>query len=169
MTQSHADQHDQDKLSRWCRDLTPSPLASFPAYAVFLVSPEDLFAHDIFREFRTSFQARGAGFEHLMIFGQHGISTTVRGILSALNLLDDNLPVLVLFREPSDDEVYSHGLLSGCDESWRTILARLEGAVDAQRPTLDLSSISGVTSRSLQDGPIRDLAVRVLEQVSENT
>ena len=169
MTQSHADQHDQDKLSSWCRDLNSPPSDSFPVYAMFLVSPEDRFAHDIFREFRTSFQARGAGFERLMIFGQHGISTTVRGLLSGLNLLDDNLPILVLFREPSDAEVYSHGLMPGTHESWHPILALLEGAVDAKPPTLDLPAIPGIASRPLGDGPLRNLVVQVLEQVSKNT
>ena len=102
MVASHADQHDLDKLSRWCRDLSGATPDRFPAYAMFLVAPEDRFAHDVFREFRTSFEARRAGYKYLVIYGQHGISTAVRGLLAGLRLQPAALPLLALFAEPSD-------------------------------------------------------------------
>ena len=169
MTRSHADQHDLDKLSGWHRDLGAGPSEPFPVYALFLVSPDARYAHDIFREFRSSFKMRRAGYENLMIFGQHGISSTVEALLSGLELTGDCLPLLVLFREPSAVEVYSHDLPPALDESWRIVLSRLESAADADQPALDLASVPGITSRSLRNGPVKDLVGQVLEQVSENT
>ena len=73
---SHADNHDLDKLARWYRGLSSGESGQFPVYAVFLVTSSDSAAHDIFRRFRSSFEAHGAGFDHLVIFGQHGVSST---------------------------------------------------------------------------------------------
>ena len=157
-----------DKLSGWYRDLSDKTSGRFPVYALFLVSPDARYAHDIFREFRSSFKTRGAEYEHLMIFGQHGISSTVEALLSGLELTGDYLPLLVLFREPSAAEVYSHGLSPAPDDLWRTVLSRLESAADAAQPALDLASVPGVTIRPLCNGPMRNLVGRVLEQVSEN-
>ena len=76
---SHADSHDLDKLARWKAGLDAAPddgAAAFPACAIFLVSSEDRASHDIFRAYRSAFEELGGGFHHLVIFGQHGISTT---------------------------------------------------------------------------------------------
>ena len=166
MSKSHADQHDEDKLSRWNRDLSAGSSGRFPVYALFLVSSEHSYAHDVFREFRSSFQNRGAGFEHLMIFGQHGLSGTVKRFLTGFDLGLNNLPLLALFREPADSEVYIHRLPSESDEGWREVLVRLESAADSPEPALDLDSLSGVATNSLQHGSMGGLIVGVLGQAS---
>ena len=102
---SHADNHDLDKLKRWQKDLeaTPSPPA---VYAVFLVSERDTVAHDTFRIFRDSFEERKAGFAHLVIFGQHGVSATARALQVELGLPDGGLPALALFGGDTEDGDY---------------------------------------------------------------
>ena len=169
MTKSHADQHDEDKLSRWNRDLSAGSSGRFPVYALFLVSSEHRYAHDVFREFRSSFQNRGAGFEHLMIFGQHGLSGTVKGFLAGFDLGLNNLPLLALFREPTASEVYIQFLPSVSDQGWREVLVRMESAVDSPEPAVDLDSLWGVATYPLQHGSMGSLIGRVLGQASENT
>ena len=73
-------------------------------YAVFLVAPEDRYAHDVFRAFRSSFENLGASFEHLVIFGQHGVSSTVLGLLDQVGHSLKSLPMLALFSGPPADE-----------------------------------------------------------------
>jgi hypothetical protein len=116
MTSSHADSHDLDKLARWHRDLSLNPpnhplqtgaRGDFPVYAVFLVSEADRPAHGIFREFRTRFEAWSAGFDHLVIFGQHGISSTVHGLLNGFGLSLEAVPALVLFSSPLACQAYA--------------------------------------------------------------
>ncbi len=94
---SHADIHDLDKLDRWQKDLAVAAPDAPPVYALFLVSEADRAAHDIFRAFRSSFESRNAGFAHLVIFGQHGVSDTVNRLLAELNLPPDSWPTLALF------------------------------------------------------------------------
>ena len=98
---SHADNHDLDKLRRWQRDLAAAAPDAPAVYAVFLVSQADTAAHNVFRAFRSGFEAHfrepEAGFAHLVIFGQHGISTTVRALQSELGLPEEALPTLALF------------------------------------------------------------------------
>jgi hypothetical protein len=138
-------------------------------YALFLVSSEDRYAHDVFREFRSSFQDRGAGFDHLIIFGQHGLSSTVKGFLAGFDLGLNNLPLLALFKEPIAQDIYIHRLPAGSEEGRLTVLSRLEGAVDEEKPAFELASIPEVSSRLLRNGPMRNLIGQVLEQVSEET
>ena len=95
---SRADAHDADKLRRWRTDLSDSPSQAFPVYAMFLVSERDKAAHDVFRSFRSSFEDRGAGFGNLVIFGQHGVSSTVHVMLQQLGLTPDSLPLLALWQ-----------------------------------------------------------------------
>ncbi len=94
---SHADNHDRDKLRRWQKDLAVAAPDAPPVFAIFLVSESDKTAHDIFRAFRSSFEERNAGFAHLVIFGQHGVSDTVNRLLAELNLPPDSCPTLALF------------------------------------------------------------------------
>ena len=61
MDSSRADEHDRDKLARWHEGLTADPDYPFPVTGLFLVASEDEDAHDVFREFRASFEARGPG------------------------------------------------------------------------------------------------------------
>lgn len=92
-----ADAHDRDKLRRWQQELTGSAPPGPAVYVLFLVSEQDTAAHDIFRDFRRSFEQRNAGFANLVIFGQHGVSSTVRLMLAELGLSEAGLPVLARF------------------------------------------------------------------------
>ena len=94
---SRADSHDLDKLNRWWNDLESTGPEAPPVFAIFLVSVEDTGAHNIFRAFRTSFEECNLGFSHLVIFGQHGPSGTVRQLRSLFNIPEGGGPALVLF------------------------------------------------------------------------
>ena len=101
MSTGRADQHDLDKLARWHQDLSGGGTDEFPVYCVFLVSPDDLASHQVFRRYRSSFEDRAAGFQHLMIFGQHGISTTLKLLLAEFGLNLEQVPALALLTTPS--------------------------------------------------------------------
>lgn len=163
---SRADTHDRDKLERWRREISaaldsvasPSSGSGFPVYAVFLVSEEDRAAHDIFRRFRTSFESRGAGFQHLVIFGQHGVSSTVRGLLDKLGLPVAATPCLALFAGPAAVlactlHLPAGGGCIGChggnDATWRQVLAQVEAAADQGMGFPGLASLPGTTARRI--------------------
>ena len=95
-SQSRVDTHDREKLGKWSEGLEGDQQGSFPVCAIFLVSESDQFAHDSFREFRGSFESRNSEFHHVVIFGQHGLSTTVKGFLSELDLSSNRLPFLLI-------------------------------------------------------------------------
>ena len=97
MSINRADQHDEDKLKRWLSALLEESSNDFPIHALFLVSESDQYAHDIFRGFRSKFEQSGAGFQHLVILGQHGISKSELGLLSCLELLPECVPCLIVF------------------------------------------------------------------------
>ena len=192
MVTSHADNHDRDKLLRWREDLTSGDGTSFPVYAFFLVTPEDRPAHDIFRAYRNSFEKRGAGFQHLMIFGQHGVSTTVEALLAEFDLSPDSLPLLGLFTGPPSGAVHTIGLREGdyrpgesggseaLEGPWMDVLGLLEQDADSQvtgsvdpigpiRPikeNLDLTRLRGLNALNLATGPMGEIIERVLAQVS---
>ena len=174
MVTSHADQHDKDKLSRWCRDLSGDTSDRYPAYAMFLVSPEDRFAHNIFREFRTSFETRRAEYKHLVIFGQHGISTAVHGLLAGLKLQPAALPLVALFTKQSDSSVHVLPLPSGesaqsapnTASPWTVALKSIERAVEGGGEDLALDSLPGESSATVNGGTIVQLAEKVLQQIS---
>lgn len=94
----HYDEHDHDKLLRWRDDLQTNSIVDgdFPAMALFLVKPQAAGSHEIFRRFRTEFEQRDASFAHLVIFGMHGVSTTVRNLLDQTGLTESDLPVMML-------------------------------------------------------------------------
>lgn len=94
----HYDQHDHEKLLRWRDDLAATPVQpdGFPAMALFLVKPNATGAHDIFRRYRAEFEKGDASFAHLVVFGMHGVSATVRGLLGQAGLSEDDLPVMML-------------------------------------------------------------------------
>ena len=178
MATSHADSHDLDKLARWHRDLLAGTSSDFPFFAVFLVSPDDLLAHDIFREFRSSFEGLGAGFEHLVIFGQHGVSSTVRALPAKLDLAQEALPLLALFSGPSASAVHTLPLVKGGPDdkpevstrpadvgAWRDALRRLESAVDAKKPDPDLGSLLGPANR-VSYQRLEALVAKLVKQVS---
>ena len=175
MPGSHADSHDLDKLSRWSEDLAGGDSGDFPVYAVFLVGPEDRYAHDVFRGFRSSFENLGAQFEHLMIFGQHGVSSTELSLLEQLGHPLESLPMLAIFSAALADEFHSLPLTGGppgkksgrgSDDNWRDLLARLEDAVGGKASVLDLESVPGITNSRLVKGPMEKLVKEVLQRVS---
>jgi hypothetical protein len=132
---------------------------------VFLVSASDRAAHDIFRQFRATFEAHGAGFEHLVIFGQHGISSTVLGLLAALGMPAHATPLLAVFASPSATTVYMLPLAGAGEDAggpWREALARVEDAADRGEKALDPASLAGFTGRRLKDGPLLELAGQLL-------
>ena len=94
----HYDDHDHDKLLRWRDDLQANAIidGEFPAMALFLVKPQATGSHEIFRRFRTEFEQRDASFAHLVIFGMHGVSSTVRSLLDETGLSESDLPVMML-------------------------------------------------------------------------
>ena len=103
---SRADTHDLDKLKRWQKELEGDALESPAVFAIFLVSERDTVAHDTFRIFRDSFEARGTGFANLVIFGQHGVSATALAMQVELSLPADSLPALALFGGDAEDGEY---------------------------------------------------------------
>ena len=183
MDNSRADRHDRDKLARWHQDLADEGDNPFPVFGLFLVTSEDQDAHGVFRQFRASFEARGAEFEHLVILGQHGVSSTVEGLLSRLGLSRTALPLLALFPGPSAEELHTLPLTGGpapdrserdttaaagpgTGEPWRDVLSGLENAVDGGKTALDPACLPGVTGLGLSNGPFVELVGQVLEQVS---
>ena len=96
---SHADRHDLDKLARWKEGLdadVDSDKAGFPVCAIFLVSPEDRVSHDIFRRYRSAFEELGGGFHNLVIFGQHGVSTTQVAFVAEVGMEQASVPLLAI-------------------------------------------------------------------------
>ena len=158
-----ADAHDLDKLARWRRSLSEDGCCGYPVSAIFLVSERDRAAHGIFRRFRSSFEALGAAFHHLVIFGQHGASSTVRGLSKELGLDPESLPSLVLYAGPSADTFYTAALpgddVDGDGGPWEDLLAGMEAASEP----LDLASIPGFAARRLPQGSMTDLVDRLLE------
>ncbi len=161
-----ADAHDLDKLSRWCRSLSEDGHHQHPVSAIFLVSERNAAAHDTFRRFRIGFEARGAAFHHLVIFGQHGVSSTVRTLASELGLAPESFPALVLYSGPSADAFYTASLpdgdVSGDDPPWRDLLAK----IDAASGQLDLDAIQGLSASRLPCGSMADLVDRLLDAIS---
>jgi hypothetical protein len=142
---------------------------------MFLVSAQDRVAHDIFRRFRASFEARAARYEHLVIFGQHGISSTVRTLLKEFGLVAGaghvvSLPVLLLFAGPLATIIYTLPLPTGgpgsnppSDGPGLDILARIESAVDRGEDALELVSLPTLTAHQLEGTPLVGLVGRALE------
>ena len=169
MTATRADTHDLDKLDRWRKGLEEAEPGAFPAIAIFLVSEVHRLSHDIFREYRTSFETRGAEFHHLVIFGQHGISTTTTGFFRQAGLNLDCLPSLLLATGPEATQAHLVPLPTGerpdpdssldaeagpdqkqeTVDPWRVTLDRLESAADAGSASVDYSGISGVLTVDL--------------------
>jgi hypothetical protein len=172
---SRADSHDLDKLARWHRDLTANARDRFPVYAVFLVSASDRAAHDVFRKFRSSFEACHAGFECLVIFGQHGVSSTVRSLLDEFGLPEEAIPTLALLSPSDNATVYTLSLLPGdavgaaqgqAVNPWQDVLAEVESAVEKGDQCIDLCSLPGVARHQLDNGPLDKLVGKLLSSLS---
>lgn len=167
MTASHADNHDLDKLARWYDALSTCEVSRFPVHAIFLASAEDKTAHDIFRRFRTSFEAHGAHLGHLVIFGQHGVSSSVRELLLRFGLHTEAIPVLVLFTRPSSTMVYLLPLPGGNmridDSRLMYLLAELERIADSEKHALDLTAATDSDPQQISGQSVVDLAGTVLQ------
>lgn len=172
----HFDEHDHDKLVRWQTDLHATPIdpEGFPAVALFLVKPQATGAHEIFRRYRTEFEKRDASFAHLVVFGMHGISATVRGLLNQAALSEDDLPVLMLapsvdpcavtaVRLPSGESIEGADDPNGggtCDylAAWQDVLDRIS-ITKSGRPL----RLMGVQGQKLDGVDLRELAGAALE------
>ena len=175
---SHADRHDLDKLTRWKAGLDAageSGESSFPACAVFLVTGDDRASHDIFRRYRSAFEELGGGFHHLVIFGQHGVSTTQTAFLGQLAIAAQNVPVVAIapmVGEPGT--VYTIELPKGdrdgdLDESqaWAAALRAVEAASSDKRE-LSLGEIDGLEARRLRSGSLAATVNEVLLALGED-
>ena len=169
MTPSRADTHDLDKLNRWYGALSASQTGEFPVHALFLVTAADKYSHDIFRNFRSGFETLGGQFHHLMIFGQHGPSTTVTEFLAEFGIPGNSLSVLMLFIETSSDTVYALSLPdeSGedTDQCWQEVLNTVESSVKGTPQGLELASLDELTSYRLSRG---SMVVRWTQSVGQN-
>ena len=187
MVASRADQHDQDKLARWHGDLAGGVAGGFPLHALFLVSENDRTAHDVFRAFRSRFEELGAGFQHLVIFGQHGVSQAEKTLLARLGLAAEDIPSLVLLTASDTPLVYTLPLLLGdvgsaedlrpeavdpTQAPWRQVLAQVEmtatsaGTGEVKVRALALENIPGMSAGFRLGEPVIDLVAGMLEQVS---
>ena len=171
----HYDEHDHDKLLRWRDDLKANAIVDgdFPAMALFLVKPQATGSHEIFRRFRTEFEQRHASFAHLVIFGMHGVSSSVRSLLEQAGLDESDLPVMMLAPAAEPDSVVAVQLPSGesleggddpngdgtCDylAPWQDVLDRIR-ITRRGRPL----RLMGVQGRKLNGPDLRDLPAAAL-------
>ena len=146
---SHANNHDWDKLSRWHDDMTSAEPGGFPVFAVFLVSGEDREAHDVFRAFRTSFEKRGGGFQNLVIFGQLALFG---------HRYAESVQILPLTHGDPDPERDTES------QPWRKVLNQVEEAIDSQGQALDLASLQGTVRCETVQGPVVELVEKLLAE-----
>ena len=178
---SHADRHDLDKLARWKAGLDSAEASrdsSFPACAIFLVTGEDRASHDIFRRYRSAFEELGCGFHHLVIFGQHGVSTTQKAFLAEVGLDQGSVPLLAIAPMTGAEDrgvVYTVELPKGdrdgeLDEgqTWGAALRAVEAAATSPGTT-KLGDIDGVRSGGFPRGSLTETVDRVLTELSEQT
>lgn len=175
----HYDEHDHDKLLRWRDDLQANSIVDgeFPAMALFLVKPQAAGSHEIFRRFRTEFEQRDASFAHLVIFGMHGVSTTVRSLLDQTGLTESDLPVMMLAPAAEPASVVAVQLPAGesleggddpngdgtCDylAPWQDVLDRIR-ITRRGRPL----RLMGVQGRKLDGPDLRNLPEATLATVA---
>ena len=172
---SHADRHDLDKLARWKAGLDAAGDAvdaSFPACAIFLVSPEDRLSHDIFRHYRSAFEELGAGFHHLVIFGQHGVSTTQRAFLSETGMEQDSVPLLTIApMQGNNGAIFCVELTKGdrngdLDDSqpWGVVLEAIKGSAIGAR-ALDLDGVDGARGGAFIPGTLTGTVNHVMSSL----
>ena len=174
---SHADRHDLDKLSRWKAGLDADNGASaFPACAIFLVSPDDRASHDIFRRYRSAFEKLGGGFHHLVIFGQHGISTTQVAFLAEFGREQGSVPLLVVAPiSAGADSAHCIELPKGdrngeLDETqaWGAVLERICASRSEGAP-LVLDGVAGVATSAFRRGALVETVAGVFVELSSQT
>ena len=176
---THADRHDLDKLSRWRAELesaADNEETRFPACAIFLVSPDDLASHDIFRRYRSTFEELGSGFHNLVIFGQHGVSTAQAAFLGEVEREQASVPLLVIAPMADNGKgnggIYCLELPKGerngeLDDSqgWGEALERIRAAASGQA-FLSLDGVTGVIVAALRHGTLSGAAGGVLQGLS---
>ncbi len=168
MTGSRADGHDLDKLERW-RSALRDGVGAFPVHALFLVTEADAAAHRAFRGFRSSFEARAASFQHLVIFGQHGVSTTAAVLARELGTECPPPPVLVLFYGSSPSTAYIIPLpeSDAADGSaWTPVLSAVEARVDGGADRLDTTTLPGARRVGLHHPTVAGLVEVVASQLA---
>ncbi len=177
--QETPDSHDLGKLSKWHDGLASATGATFPVCALFLASGDDIRAHDIFRVYRTAFEALGAGFHDLVIFGQHGLSSTCAELIPGLGLSNVQIPSLVLIS--SNDGIVFHTtglptgeLAEGASEEdgssvpWRAALDTVIKSVEEKSiPVLD--GITGLERVEFSGGTLLRTLGDVRKRVEETT
>ena len=167
------DSHDLDKLTRWHDGLTSAASEGFPVCALFLVSGEDVRAHNIFRVYRTAFEELGAGFHDLVIFGQHGTSSTSVALVPGLKLSGLEIPSLAMITIGTQPvchttvlpaDVLAEGESEVEDAPWKKALENLRESAKAGKP-LSLDGVSGFERRDFPTGTLADSVGRVKQQV----
>ena len=168
------DSHDLDKLTRWHEGLAAASEGKFPVCALFLASGEDNRAHDIFRIYRTAFEELGAGFHDLVIFGQHGMSSTCAALIPGLGLSGLQTPSLVLI-SGNGQVFHTTGLPVGKLSDgqaevdwdgvpWRVTLEAIKQAAE-KRSELSLDDIAGLKRMDSSGGSLADAVGQVKAQV----
>lgn len=174
---SHADRHDLDKLARWKAGLEAAAgdgrAAAFPVCAIFLVSPDDRASHDVFRRYRSAFEELGGGFHHLVIFGQHGVSTTQVAFLAEVEREQSNIPLLVIAAMSKDaagsvhcielPKGQSDGEPDDC-QPWGAALERIRAAASGQSP-LSLDGMDGVGGGAFRRGTLAEAVSGVFTEL----
>ena len=169
------DSHDLDKLTRWHEGLVTETGDGFPVCALFLAAGEDRRAHDIFRIYRSAFGELAAGFHDLVIFGQHGSSSTCAALIHGLGLSSLQVPALVLIRGGDELVFHTTGLSSGAlapgeveeddgNVPWRAALESIRSAVE-QESELSLDRVRGLERVVFSGGNLADTVSVVKLQV----
>ena len=169
------DSHDLDKLARWHEGLTSAAGGGFPLCAMFLSAGEDRRAHDIFRIYRAAFEELGAGFHDLVIFGQHGASSTSAALVPGLGLTGLQVPSLVLITRAEPAACYVIALPAGVlgegqteevgggvpwDVALETIKASVKDGID-----VSLDGVAGLEQSSFAGGSLAETVGLVKQQV----
>ena len=171
------DSHDLDKLTKWHEGLTSAADSRFPVCALFLVSGGDRRAHDIFRVYRKAFEELGAGFHDLVIFGQHGDSSTSAALAPGLGLSGLRVPSLALISRPDPPVCHSTDLPAGVlaegeleeegqEIPWEKALEIIKMSAVDESP-LSLDDLEGLELRSMLTGTLAELVGRVKRQVEQ--
>jgi hypothetical protein len=162
------DSHDLDKLTKWHEGLTSVTGQGFPVCALFLASGEDKRAHDIFRIYRTAFEELGAGFHDLVIFGQHGMSTTCAALIPGLGFSSLRTPSLVLISSEASGPVFhATGLPGGAlaadgleedgvDVPWRAALEAIRKSQGGSS-SLSLEGVEGLERMESAGGTLAEI------------
>ena len=161
------DSHDLDKLTKWHEGLVSESENSFPVCALFLASGEDNRAHDIFRIYRSAFEELGAGFHDLVIFGQHGTTSTCAALIPGLQLSGLTVPSLVLITNNEGLVFHTFGLPEGsladgqaeddgASISWRDALEEIKRSM-REGSELVLDRVEGLEQVEFSRGTLADI------------